>query len=41
MATAGRRKRVKDVVSLEQQMEEDAWKHPNVRTKTLLFSFNN
>ena len=28
---AGRRKRVEDVVSVEKEMEEDAWKHPNVR----------
>ena len=31
MAMAGRRKRVEDVVSVEKEMEEDAWKNPNVR----------
>ena len=28
---AGRRKRVEELVSVEKQMEEDAWRNPNVR----------
>ena len=34
---AGRRKRLEDLVGLEEQMEEDAWKHPNVRNLPFIF----